>query len=242
MESKQLLFRQLFDQDTGTYTYLLADKNTREAIIIDTLKSRVGQYMKLLEELNLTLKYILDTHVHADHVTGAYDLREKTGASIALGAINAVNEVDINLEDGENLDFGNYSVKAISTPGHTEGCFTFNIENMLFTGDVLLYRSVGRVDFQGGSAKKLYDSVQKLFAYPDDTLVYIGHNYAGFTMSTIGEEKKYNNFVNENLSEEESIEKQEKRELPLPKYISVAVPSNKIAGKDVVNEKGEVIE
>ncbi len=242
MESKKILFRQLFDQDTGTYTYLLADKQTREAVIIDSIKSRVGQYTTLLKELDLNLKYILDTHVHADHITGSYDLREATGAKIVIGKINEVKEADIHVEDQDTLTFGGITIKALSTPGHTHGCFTYEIEHMLFTGDVLLYRSTGRVDFQGGSAKKLYDSVQKLYSYPQDTLVYMGHNYAGFTVSTIGEEKQFNHFVNVYMSEEESIQKQEKRTLPLPKYISTAVPSNNIAGKFIINDQEEIQE
>jgi sulfur dioxygenase len=242
MDSKKLLFRQLFDQDTGTYTYLLADKKTREAVIIDTIKSKVIQYLTLLRELDLDLKYILDTHIHADHITGAYDLKEETEAQIAIGRVNEVKEADIHLEDQDKLIFGDLTITAIATPGHTNGCFTYHVENMLFTGDVLLYRSTGRVDFQEGSAENLYNSIQKLFQYPENTLVCIGHNYAGLTMSTIIEEKKYNHFVNNNMSKKESLQKQQKRKLLFPKYISTAVPSNKIAGKFVIDDKEEVQE
>ncbi len=227
-----LIFRQLFDKETGTYTYVLADKETKEAVIIDSVKKHSELYLNLFKELDINLKYIIDTHIHADHITAAASLKEKTGAKIVLGEKTGIKEADILLKEGESLEFGEFKIKAIPTPGHTNGCTTYLVNNMLFTGDTLLYRSSGRVDFQEGSAEKLYESLQKLFKFDDETLVYPGHNYEGFTLSTIGEEKKFNKFIGGDISKEEFIVKVNSRGLPLPKYMDIAVPANTHLGKE----------
>ena len=236
MTSHKIKTRQIFHKESGTYTYLIFDVKGSFAAIIDPVKEHTKYYLELINELNLSLKYILDTHVHADHITASYDLRKETGAQIAIGKFNVVNEADIHLEDSHILEFGDSNIEVISTPGHTNGCLTFKIENKLFTGDTLLYRSAGRVDFQEGSAEKLYHSIHKLYQFDNKTIVYPGHNYHGFTITTIGEERRYNQFVNDYLSKEESIERLNGRKLPLPKYIKTAVPSNKIAGKEIIIE------
>lgn len=226
-----LYVHQLFEEESSTYTYLLADKESKEAIIIDSVQETYERDLKLLEELGFTLKYIIETHVHADHITAAAKLHEKTGAKIVLGKSSGVESADILLVEGEELHFGSMTIKALLTPGHTNGCTSYSIANILFTGDTLLVRSVGRTDFQQGDSATLYDSVQKLFSYPDDTVVYPGHNYAGISQSSIGEEKTYNKFVREELPKEESINLMEKRELSLPKKIEESVPANMMCGR-----------
>lgn len=234
MERKNLIFRQLFEKETSTYTYLLADKETKEAIIIDPTKDMVERDLDLIKKLNLNLKYILDTHVHADHVTGSNDLREKTGAKIALGIATELKCADILLKDGDELEFGEFKIRAISTPGHTNGCTSYVLEDMVFTGDTMLIGSCGRVDFQQGSAKKIHDSMKKLFELNDETTVYPGHDYKGFTSSTIGEEKENNEFFKGSANEEKFIERIEEMKLPEPKRIHIAVPSNQTCGKEII--------
>lgn len=235
MANKNLMLRQLFEKESSTYTYLLADKNTKEAIIIDPVRETMQRDLKLVEELGLKLLYILDTHIHADHITSSYHLSDITSARIVLGKNTSLDKADILLDEDEVLKFGDFEIKAILTPGHTNGCTTYNISNMLFTGDTLLIRSVGRTDFQQGDGAKLYDSIMKLYAFDDETIIYPGHNYDGILSSTIGEEKKFNNFIKSNTSKEEFVNAMNKRELPLPKKIDIAVPSNMILGEKVIN-------
>jgi sulfur dioxygenase len=229
---KSKIFKQLYDKETGTFTYIIADSNTKNAIIIDSVKSQTSRDLKLIKELNLNLKYILDTHVHADHITAAYTLKQETGAKIVLGKENiGVENTDIFLDENETLELGTLKIKTILTPGHTNGCTTYQIDNELFTGDTLLVRSVGRTDFQHGSNQNLYNSIQKLYSYPNDTIIWIGHNYNGHNHTTIKEEKEHNNFVKENTSFKEFDTLMKKRELPLPKHIKKAVPVNLKSGK-----------
>jgi sulfur dioxygenase len=225
--------RQLYDKESSTYTYLLFDE-TKEAIIIDPVKEQVERDFNLVEELALKLKYILDTHVHADHVTGSYDLREKTGAKIVVGEANNLDCADVLVKDNDTLEFGNTKVAVLSTPGHTNGCTSYVVDNMVFTGDTMLIRSCGRVDFQEGSADKLYESLTKLFELNDDTKVYPAHDYKGRTMSTIGEEKKFNEFIGNNVSKDEFVNKMNDLKLPMPKHIKISVPSNRLCGEKVV--------
>ena len=191
---KNLLFKQeiiqLYDIETGTYTYIIVENSSKSAIIIDSVKSNFQRDSVLIKELGLELKYIVDTHIHADHVTGAFDLKKEFGAKIVSGINNKnVKNVDLFLDEDDELQIGNIKLKAILTPGHTSGCTTFSIDKFLFTGDTLLIRSVGRTDFQEGDPKKLYDSIQKLYAFDDDTIVFPAHNYKGLTRTSIKEEK-----------------------------------------------------
>ncbi|GAB0174379.1 MAG: MBL fold metallo-hydrolase [Candidatus Altimarinota bacterium] len=222
-----IIFRQLFDEKTWTYTYIVADSETQEAVIIDPVREQVERDMKLLTELGLTLSYILDTHIHADHITGSGVLREKTGAKIALGEGAAVAKPDILLHDGEVLTVGNIEIKALSTPGHTDGCTSFVIGDMLFSGDVLFIRKTGRTDFQQGSPEKMYHSIKdKMYTLPDDTKVYPGHDYAGHMMSTIGEEKQYNTRIRTETTLEAFTETMNALHLAPPKFLDVALPAN----------------
>lgn len=222
-----MIFRQLFDEKTWTYTYILADSDTYEAIIIDPVRDQVERDMKLMSELGLTIKYILDTHIHADHITGSGLLREKTGAKIALGAWAAIAKPDILLADGEILKVWSLEIKALSTPGHTDGCTSFLCEDMLFSGDVLFIRKTGRTDFQQGSPEKMYHSIMdKMYTLPDNTRVFPWHDYAGHMMSTIGEEKQYNTRIKSDTSLEAFTDTMNALHLPPPKYLNIALPAN----------------
>ena len=204
-----MLFKQLFDQDTWTYTYLLADPGSREAIIIDPVVERVDRDLKLIAELGLELVYTLDTHVHADHVTGSGELRNRTGALSGVASVAEVACVDRNLIHGDVLRFGRYALEVRSTPGHTNGCLTFVVETsgqtLAFTGDALFIRGCGRTDFQQGDAATLYSSVHgQIFSLPEDTIVYPGHDYRGHTMSTVAEEKAHNPRLNIDITGDEA--------------------------------------
>ncbi len=224
--------RQLFEEETSTHTFLLFDKDTMEAVLIDGVKEKADRDLKLIEELGLKLKYCLETHVHADHITSADDIRAKTGAAVVYGNDAGVDCADILLPDGEGLTFGSIKVKALSTPGHTNGCTTYQIENMIFTGDTMLIRGCGRTDFQQGSSQKLYESVtQKLFTLPDDTLVYPAHDYKGLWVSTIGEEKKYNPRLGGGNTLEQFVDIMDNLNLAYPKKIDASVPANMKCGK-----------
>lgn len=230
---KNLLFRQLFDYDTWTYTYLLADTVSKEAILIDTVKEKVSRDLALLKELGLKLKYVLDTHVHADHVTGAAKLREATGAKTAISKASKVECADILLNDGDELKFGEFTIQAIATPGHTDTCMSFYTEKMVFTGDTLFIRDVGRTDFQQGSNKNMHASItQKLFALPDDTLVYPGHDYNGQQVSTIAEEKSHNPKVGIKNNFESFEQQMKAMKLGPPKKLHIAVPANLKCGQE----------
>lgn len=222
-----LVFRQLFESESSTYTYILADSVTKEAIIIDPVKETLERDMSLLEEMHLKLKYILETHVHADHITSAGTLKEKTKAKIVLGVGTGLETADVLLEDNETLSFGSHKIKAIRTPGHTNGCTSYYIDGYVFTGDALLIRGCGRTDFQEGSAETLYKSVKgRLFLLPKDTLVYPGHDYQGRTCSSIAEEMQSNPRLRISVSEGDFIEIMNNLKLEKPKKIDVAVPAN----------------
>ncbi|NYT52893.1 MAG: MBL fold metallo-hydrolase [Candidatus Vesicomyosocius endoextente] len=226
-----LLLRPLFEKTSSTYTYLLADMQTLDAIIIDAVDETMQRDITLIRELDLNLKYIIETHVHADHITSSYPLKQYfTQAKIVLSSVNEIICADILLNDGDTLSFGVYTLSAMKTPGHTNGCMSYVVGNKIFTGDTLLIRSCGRCDFQGGSAEKLYDSIQKIFTLPDETLVYPAHDYKGRTMTSIWEEKQFNKMIGLNVDKQIFVSRVNKMELDLPKKMHVAVPANQDCG------------
>ncbi|MBD2441266.1 MBL fold metallo-hydrolase [Nostoc sp. FACHB-110] len=226
-----MLFRQLFDPETSTYTYLVADLDTKTAMLIDPVLEQVERDRQLLQELGLTLKYCLETHIHADHITGTAKLREATGC-VGIVPQNAQAVcADRLMKDGEVLELGSVKVEAIATLGHTDSHNAYLINKThLLTGDSLLIRGCGRTDFQSGNAGMLYDAItQRLFTLPDETLVYPGHDYRGNTVSTIAEEKQWNpRFVGR--SRDEFIQLMANLNLPNPKKIMEAVPANQRCG------------
>lgn len=225
-----MLFRQLFDQESSTYTYLIADESTREAALIDPVLEQVERDHRVVNELGLKLTRVLETHLHADHVTGAGRLRELTGARVVASTLGA-SCVDQPVKDGEVLALGGLRIQVLATPGHTDDSVSFRVGSKLFTGDTLLIRACGRTDFQNGDPGQLYDSItHKLFTLPDETEVYPGHDYAGLMMSTIGEEKRHNPRL-AGRSREEFIELMNNRKLAPPRKLDVAVPANRVCGK-----------
>lgn len=226
------VFHQLFEPESSTYTYIIGDRETKEAAIIDPVLETVDRDLKLIEELGLKLVYVLDTHVHADHITGAGEIRDRTGAKTAVSRTAKVTCVDVELEDGQELKIGNKVIRAIATPGHTDTCMTFSFEGMVFTGDALLIRGCGRTDFQQGSSETLFESVrEKLFALPDDTVVYPGHDYRGLTSSTIGQEKAHNPRLGMKNSLADFKKIMAELKLAHPKKIQEALPANLACGR-----------
>lgn len=227
-----ILFRQLFDEATCTLTYLLADPRTKDAIIIDPVLEQVDRDLAVIEEMDLKLRYILETHVHADHVTGGGGLRKRLAARFVAGQGTGLSCTDVLLSDGDTLAFGDELIHAIATPGHTNGCMSYRWRDRLFTGDTLLIDACGRTDFQEGSADMLYDSLQRLLSFPDETLVYPGHDYNGRRVSSIGQEKLINPYI-VGLDRASFVAKMEALNLPRPRRIDVAVPANKRCGETV---------
>ena len=221
-----MLFRQLFDCSSCTYTYLLATNTNQDAILIDPVLEKVDQYFQLLRELKLRLVYCLETHVHADHITGSGKLREQTQCKIAISEHANSNCMDIKLKDGDTIQIKNLSLQTRYTPGHTNDCVCFVMNDRVFTGDTLLIRSTGRTDFQSGNPHEAYHSImKKLFTLADETLIYPGHDYNGMTVSTIGEEKRFNPRLQIN-SAEEYAHIMDNLNLTKPKLIEIAVPAN----------------
>jgi len=228
------IFRQLFDPQSWTYTYLLADGTAGEAILIDPVFEQAARDAAQIRELGLKLVATLDTHMHADHVTGAWLLRKRLGSKIAISAASGANGADILLEDGDRITFGKRYVTARSTPGHTNGCMSFVLddESRAFTGDALLIRGCGRTDFQHGSAHRLYQSIKKkIFTLPDDCLLYPGHDYRGLTVTSVAEEKAHNPRLGGNISEDDFAGYMEHLGLPHPMQIDVALPANMVCGQ-----------
>ena len=221
-----MIFRQLFDQDSSTYTYLLARDYGSEAILIDPVLSKVDHYMRLLGEMQLKLAKVVDTHVHADHITAASELRDRTRCITVMGEQSSVDAVSQRISDGETIAIDGISLIAIYTPGHTDDSYCFLMSDRVFTGDTLLIRGTGRTDFQGGSASDEYDSIhEKLLTLPDDTQVYPGHDYKGDTVSTIGEERQHNPRLQVE-GKAAFIALMESLNLASPKMMDVAVPAN----------------
>ncbi len=228
-----MIFRQMFDAESSTYTYLLASAPGREALIIDPVKRMTPDYLRLIEELDLKLVRALDTHTHADHVTGLGQLRTETGCVTVMGEFTQAECVSETVSDGDRIEVDGIVLKALFTPGHTNESFSFVLgrDEAVFTGDVLLIRGSGRTDFQGGDPYKSYESiVNRLFRLPDTTLVYPGHDYRGQTVSSIGEEKRHNPRL-AGKSAEEYAQIMNQLELPNPKMMDVAIPANLACGQ-----------
>ncbi len=226
-----ILFRQFFDDASSTLTYLLADPVTGDAVIIDSVKAHLGAYLSFLQEQELQLDWVLETHIHADHITGSAGLRELTGARSAMGRSGGAGCADRLLGDGDTIVFGNQVIRVIPTPGHTPGCVTYQWRDRIFTGDALLIGACGRTDFQGGDAGQLYDSVtERLFTLPDETLVYPGHDYRGARVSCIAQEKLSNpRFTGHNR--QSFIEQMAALQLPRPEMMDEALPTNLNCGR-----------
>jgi sulfur dioxygenase len=224
-----LIFRQLFDQQSSTYTYLLADAATKEAVLIDPVFEQLRRDTALLEELQLHLLYTIDTHVHADHVTGAWMLNRRTGSQIAISAASGAEGADLYLADGDKCRFGSRYLMVRATPGHTNGCISLVLDNesMAFTGDCLLIRGTGRTDFQGGDARAMFRAVHnQIFTLPEACLLYPAHDYRGLTVTSVGEERRFNPRLGGQLSEGDFAGYMTNLHLPHPKQIDIAVPAN----------------
>ena len=224
---------QLFDPASSTYTYVLVDPGTLDAVMIDPVDAQFDAYSALLARERLKLRYVLETHTHADHITGAARPRERTGAKAAAPLPCGIVAADLQLEDGEEIRFGGETVRALATPGHTPGSMSYLWRDCVFTGDSLLIGGCGRTDFQSGDAGALYDSItRRLFALPDQTIVLPAHDYHGRTSSTIGEEKRTNPRL-AGRSREAFVAMMAELRLPPPQLIDVAVPANRRLGRDV---------
>jgi glyoxylase-like metal-dependent hydrolase (beta-lactamase superfamily II) len=225
---------QLFDPATSTYSYLLWDEKTRQAALIDSVKEQLERDIKLIKQLGLDLRYTMETHIHADHVTGSGLLRNEFNSQVAVHKNSSAGCADILLADGDTLKLGDAVIDVMHTPGHTNTDISYRIENAVFTGDALLINGCGRTDFQSGDAKTLYHSItEKLFTLDNETVVYPGHDYNGFTSSTIGREKTFNPRLGNNRSENEFIEIMDSLLLEPPARINIAVPGNQHCGLKV---------
>lgn len=229
-----MLFRQLFDPASSTYTYLLADQSTRRAFLIDTVYEQFERDKALLSELDLELTHTLETHVHADHVTAAWRFHQALGSKIVLSKKSGAEGADLYVDDGDLLENGTASLLVRATPGHTDGCVTYVTKDyrMAFTGDALLIRSAGRTDFQQGNAQTLYRSIKdRIFSLPQECLLYPGHDYAGRTVTTVDEERRWNPRIGGEASESDFAGYMQNLGLPHPKQIDVAVPANLKCGR-----------
>ena len=229
-----LLFRQLFDAATGTFTYLLADVPSRQGVLIDSVFEQHNRDLSLIHELGIELVASLDTHAHADHVTGSWLMHEATGCAIGLSAAARADNVTLPLQHGDHVAFGNRSVEVRSTPGHTDGCISFVLDNqsMAFTGDALLVRGCGRCDFQQGNAHTLWSSItEQIFTLPESCLLYPGHDYTGRTVSSVAEEKAFNARLGGAATERDFVGHMQNMKLPHPHKIAEALPGNMRSGK-----------
>jgi glyoxylase-like metal-dependent hydrolase (beta-lactamase superfamily II)/rhodanese-related sulfurtransferase len=235
-----MIFRQLFDSVSGTYSYLMASRRGGEALIIDPVLEKVDRYLQLVNELDLKLVKAVDTHIHADHITGLGALRDRTHCITVMGENAKVDVVSMRVTEGDRLTIEGLSMDVLYTPGHTDDSYSFLMNDRVFTGDTLLIRGTGRTDFQNGSAREQYDSLfNKLLKLPDETMVYPAHDYKGDTVSTIGEEKRYNPRL-QVRSVDEYVDLMSRLNLPNPKMMDVAVPANMRQGlaQDEIARKG----
>lgn len=229
-----LIFRQLFDAQSSTYTYLLADGATREGVIIDPVFEQIRRDAALIDELGIKLRWTLDTHVHADHVTAAYLLKRRLGAEIALARASGAEGADRWLASGDTVVFGERRLEVRATPGHTRGCLTYVLDDqsMAFTGDCLLIRGTGRTDFQGGDAASMYRSArEQIFTLPDTCLLYPAHDYRGLTVTSAGEERQFNPRLGGEVNAADFIGHMTNLHLPHPARIDIAVPANLKCGR-----------
>ena len=225
-----MIFRQLFDSVSGTYSYILASRSGGEALIIDPVLEKVDRYCQLLRELDLRLVKAVDTHLHADHVTGLGALRDRTHCVTIMGEQTKADVVSMRVSEGDKVTIEGLSLDVMYTPGHTDDSYSYLMGDRVFTGDTLLIRGTGRTDFQNGSARAQYDSIfNRLLKLPEETLVYPAHDYKGDTVSTIAEEKRYNPRLQES-SVDEYVELMANLKLPNPKMMDVAVPANMHVG------------
>ena len=221
-----MIFRQVFDNKSSTYTYLIASAKGREAVIIDPVIENVESYIKLLQELDLKLVKVIDTHIHADHITGASKLKQSTNCSTLMGEHTPADAVEIKVKDDEIIKIDQIEIKAMYTPGHTSDSYSFLMDRYLFSGDTLLINGTGRTDFQNGSSKDAYNSIfNRLLKLPEDTILYPGHDYNGKESSTIGNEKKFNPRL-QVKNVDEYVELMSNLNLAKPKLIDINVSRN----------------
>jgi len=226
-----MLFRQLFERDSSTYTYLIAGRTGGEALLIDPVRAELSQYLRLIDELDLRLVFAIDTHVHADHITALGDLRTETSCATLMGTQSKAECVSRKISDGERLKVDGLELRALYTPGHTDDSYSFVMNDRVFTGDTLLIRGTGRTDFQNGDAGVQYESLfGKLLQLPEQTLVYPAHDYKGWTVSTIAEERAHNPRL-QVRSKQAYIELMQGLRLPNPRLMDIAVPANLACGE-----------
>ena len=234
-----MIFKQFFEADTSTYTYLLGCPRSLRAVLIDPVASEVDVYVNALQAAGLRLVYTIETHVHADHITGSGALRERLGSKSVVHRDAGAFCADVLVTDGVVLQVGDIELEVRHTPGHTGGCISLVMADRVFTGDSLFIGACGRTDFQQGDAGKLYDSIHgKLFTLPGETLVYPGHDYHGHTVSSIREEMAINPRLGAGKTRDEFISLMEQLDLPYPKYIHEALPANQACGKPVSARQG----
>ena len=227
-----MIFRQIFEPDTSTFTYLVGCSSTRQAALIDTVAGEIDGYLALLDELGLKLAYTLETHVHADHITASGRLRERLGSRSVVHRLGGASCADVLVDEGDHIAVGELVIEVRHTPGHTQACVSYVMPDRVFTGDALLIDGCGRTDFQQGDAGQLYDSIQdRLFTLPPDTLVFPGHDYRGNTQSTIGAEREHNARLGGGKSRQEFIAIMAELDLAHPRYIDVALPANQACGQ-----------
>src|SRR5205085_217568 len=244
LEGNAMIFRQLFESQSGTYTYLLASRRGGEALIIDPVLEKTERYLQLIKELDLKLVKAVDTHLHADHITGLGALRDRTQCITVMGERSNVDVVSMRLAEGDRLTIEGLALDVLYTPGHTDDSYSFRMDDRVFTGDTLLIRGTGRTDFQNGDPRAQYESIfNKLLRLPEDTLVFPAHDYKGETVSTIGEEKAFNPRLQVN-SVDEYVTLMNNLKLPNPKMMDVAVPANMKVGlaQDEIARRGWAVD